>query len=558
MRTVKDKRRSIQGTQHNTIEAINTYSTTPMRHHKEHLTQFSAGGASELKPRLINQRLSWKYSIAIAAFLFTLFSSQATAQEITINHSFDPVGTVWLLIAAALVFFMNAGFAMLETGFCRTRNAISVLAKNLVVFCVATFAFWLFGFRFMFGDDGGAFFGPVGLLLDFPFPTASTPNPFPPRFEELATAWEGRSFSALFFFQLTFAGTTATIVSGAVAERIKFWAFILFSFILVSFIYPLAGHWIWGNGWLASAPIQFRDFAGSTVVHSVGGISALVGAILLGPRNGKFGYSATLNKVVEKEDSRRFEPYSLTLATLGCLILWLGWFGFNGGSTTRLEYVPHIFTTTFFSAAAAGIGAVVFSPFATDQKARLSSIINGILGGLVGITASSAYVGIGIAIIIGAVSSLLVLLSTKYLEEWKIDDPVGAVPVHLICGGWGTLAVGLFASSNSLEYQLENYRRVTQVLYQMFGWLSVCTIVALLSLLGWLLTGLILYTALPKEDKVSKRQLEAARVDFDQAEADNYNLVPISPLAYWLYVCRYGLRVPPKLETQGKEPTLMA
>lgn len=517
--------------------------------------------------RLPAPRLSLilKCLIALVVALFILIPSKAAAQEITINYSFDAVATLWLLIASALVFVMNAGFAMLETGFCRTRNAINVLAKNLVVFCVATFAFWLFGFRFMFGDGGSALFGPIGLLLDFPFPSPSIPNPFPPGFEALAAVWAGRSFSALFFFQLVFAGTTATIVSGAVAERIKFWAFILFSFILVSLIYPFVGHWVWGNGWLSSYPIQFRDFAGSTVVHSVGGTAALVGAILIGPRHGKFGYSAVSNRIVEQEDPQRFESYSLSLATLGCLILWLGWFGFNGGSTPRLEYIPHILTTTFFSASAGGIGAVVFSPFATDQKARLSSIINGILGGLVGITASSAYVSIGISIIIGAVSSLLVLVAAERLKDWKIDDPVGAVSVHLVCGGWGTLAVGLFASSRSSEYQIENYRRITQVLYQAFGWLAVSGAVALLSLLVWLAIGITLYFSTSGKEKVSKRQLERRRAEATQlasseaVDAASYTAdTSLSSLEYWFYLCRQGLRIPVTLEEQGQEPTIIA
>ena len=496
-----------------------------------------------------NNRLSLieKCAIAVTISLLIIIPSKASAQEITINHSFDAIGTIWLLIASALVFFMNAGFAMLEAGFCRTRNAVNILAKNLVVFCVATFAFWLFGFRLMFGDSGSALFGPAGLTVHFPFPTASVPNPFPMGFESLASAWEGRSFSALFFFQLVFAGTAATIVSGAVAERIKFWAFILFSFVLVGCIYPLVGYWVWGGGWLSAYPIQFRDFAGSTVVHSVGGIAAFVGAALIGPRHGKFGYSATHSDFSGKEDAQKFQPYSLSFATLGCLILWLGWFGFNGGSTVRLEYVPHILTTTFFAAAAGGLGAIIFSPFVTEEKARLSSIINGILGGLVGITASSAYVSISIAIIIGAVSALLVLASDKQLKRWNIDDPVGAIPVHLVSGAWGTLAVGLFASSSSSEYQLENYRRITQVLYQVLGWLSVSITVALLSLITWIAIGALLYLSSPANEKVSKQQLE-----------EMSNTQSVSPIAYWFYLCRRGLRVPVALEEQGQEPTLAA
>jgi len=476
---------------------------------------------------------------------------------------FDAISTIWLIVAATFVFFMNAGFAMLETGMCRTANAVNVLAKNLIVFCVSTFAFWLFGFRFMFGDSLHPIIGQIGFLVDFPFPSAMLPNPFPPGFRSLASQWPGRSFAALFFFQLVFAGTAATIVSGAIAERVKFWAFILFSFLLVGFIYPLAGYWVWGGGWLASVPIQFRDFAGSTVVHSVGGMAALVGAILLGPRQGKFGYHSPSNLFATSEGEYSFEPYNLSLATLGCLILWLGWFGFNGGSTTRLEYVPHILSTTFFSAAAGGIGAVIFSPFATDQKARLSSIINGILGGLVGITASSAYVGVGIAVIIGFTSGLLVLWAEKQLRYWKIDDPVGAIPVHLVCGGWGTLAVGLFASSSSSEYQLLNYHRISQLLYQALGWISVSVVAGILSLCAWVVTGLVLYSLSEENEKVSRQQLTKIWADSLSSSEENLsdNLLKeappqISRLTYLLFISRRGIRVSATMEERGETPSL--
>lgn len=202
-----------------------------------------------------------------AIALTLLYSPIAAAHDLSIN-GLNTIATLWLALASALVFFMNAGFAMLETGLCRTGNAVNVLAKNLIVFCIATLSFWLFGFRFMLGDSTSSLIGQIGWGLDFPFPSAAIPNPFPPGFDTLSNAWEGRSFAVLFFFQLVFAGTSATIVSGAVAERIKFWAFILFSFVLVGFIYPIAGYWVWGGGWLASAAIQFRDFAGATVVLS--------------------------------------------------------------------------------------------------------------------------------------------------------------------------------------------------------------------------------------------------------------------------------------------------
>ncbi|MEL7333169.1 MAG: ammonium transporter [Cyanobacteria bacterium J06560_2] len=466
-------------------------------------------------------------------------------------NGFDAVATLWLMTAAALVFFMNAGFAMLETGFCRTGNAVNVLAKNLIVFCIATAAFWLFGFRFMLGDSASTLLGPMVFAVDFPFPTAAVPNPFPDGFETLRSSWAGRSFAALFFFQLVFAGTAATIVSGAVAERIKFWGFILFSFVLVAFIYPLVGYWVWGSGWLASETIQFRDFAGSTVVHSVGGVSALVGAWVLQPRQGRFGYDVASNGFTRLEKPNRFAAYSLSLATLGCLILWLGWFGFNGGSTTQLAYVPHILMTTFFSAAAGGIGAVVFSPFITDQKARLTSIINGILGGLVGITAASAYVSASNAVLIGAFSGLIVLWAEKRLIHWRIDDPVGAIPVHLACGGWGTVAVGLFASPASSEYQLQHYSRFLQTGYQLFGWVSVCISVALLSLMAWLGIGILLYALSPKSQKISRAQIKRLG-DSDAALA----WLPKSCRCV-LHLSRQGLRVPLPLEETGGTPTVL-
>ncbi|MEL7350540.1 MAG: ammonium permease [Cyanobacteria bacterium P01_A01_bin.116] len=488
--------------------------------------------------------------LSLAMPLVLLWAHEAAAHDTTVK-GFNAVGTVWLMVASALVFFMNAGFAMLETGFCRTGNAVNVLAKNLIVFCVATLAFWLFGFRFMLGDSTSALWGQVGIALDFPFPSEALPNPFPADFETLSNSWPGRPFSALFFFQLVFAGTAATIVSGAIAERVKFWAFLLFSFFLVGLIYPLVGYWVWGGGWLSALPFQFRDFAGSAVVHSVGGTAALVGAIITRPRQGKFGYDAKTNRFIGREDPQRFEPYNLSLATLGCLILWLGWFGFNGGSTVRLEYVPHILTTTFCAAAAGGVGALVFSPSVTDKKARLSSIINGLLGGLVGITASSAYVDVNIAIIIGASSSLLVLLTERYLEKWRIDDPVGAIPVHLVCGGWGTLAVGLFGSPASGEYQLENYSRLTQILYQALGWTSIFVVTAIFSLVAWIAIGIVLYVISPKTEIVHQEKKERVRRTF----APSYQEIGIVP--YVLYISRRGLRVPPALEERGGTPTLL-
>ena len=480
-------------------------------------------------------------------------------QQIVAITDLNAIGTLWLVIAAILVFCMNAGFAMLETGFCRTGNAISILAKNLITFCIVTFAFWIFGFRYMFGDSTSPFLGQFGLLLSFPFPSIANPTAFPPGFDTLKSTWAGRPFATVFLFQLVFAGITATIPSGAVAERIKFWGLILFSFLLVGFIYPLIGYWIWGGGWLSSAPLQFRDFAGSAVVHMVGGIAALTGAVIIGPRQGKFGFKliepdirkAASRKTSGENSAEAFAPHNLSLATLGCFILWLGWLGFNGGSTQHLEYLPHILLTTVFSAASGGMGAVLFSPFVTNQAARLASIINGILGGLVGITASAAYVSIPIAVIIGASSALLVLHTQNRLNYWKIDDPVGVVPVHLVCGLWGTLCVGLFSSPLSGEYQVQNYSLFLQTLSQFIGIVSVLLVASLFSTLAWLFVGILLYNLESQSEK--SRQTRLNQVWLNPA----YDYKKIGILPYLFRISRQGLRVSIEMEKQGSSPAII-
>ncbi|NET57571.1 MAG: ammonium transporter [Symploca sp. SIO2E6] len=464
---------------------------------------------------------------------------------------FNTVDTLWLLITASLVFFMNAGFAMLETGLCRTGNAVNVLAKNLIVFCIAAIAFWLFGFGLMFGDSDNGVIGGFTFFLNLPFPSKVDPYAFPEGFTTLGDSWEGRSFASLFFFQLVFAGTAATIVSGAVAERIKFWAFILFSFVLVGFIYPLVGYWVWGGGWLSAEPIQFRDFAGSTVVHSVGGMAALLGAWLLKPRQDKFGYDPVDDSFSGEEDAEQFKAHNLSLATLGCLILWLGWFGFNGGSTVDLAYVPHIITTTFLAAAAGGAAAVLFSPAVTARKVSLSSIINGILGGLVGITASSAYVNILAAVLIGLISGFLVLMGKNLLEFLKIDDLVGAVPVHLFCGFWGTLAVGIFASTSSSEYQLDNYYRMSQIFYQFLGWSIVVFVVGILSLIAWISIGILLYYLEQGAEKTNRERMKG----IGRSYAQDYGL--LGDIIDWFQIGRQGIRVSVEMEEQGGDTTVI-
>ena len=366
--------------------------------------------------------------------------------------------TVWVFLAGTLVFLMNAGFAMLETGFCRNKNALSLLAKNLIVFGLATVAFWVLGFGLMFGN-GNHWLGTSGFFLLSPTENSPTTGAnYQGVFEALS--WAGIPLNAKFFFQLTFAGTAATIVSGVVAERMKFIAFLLFSPLLVGISYGVTGHWVWGNGWLAQQ--GFWDFAGSTVVHSVGGWAGLVGTLLLGPRLGKYTPVSQADFDKLRFQSRCFgwirrsqgqlqqinpmPANNLGFATLGCLILWVGWFGFNAGSTLEANAaaISHVLVNTIMAGATGGLGATIgCSLYLT--KPSLTFIINGILAGCVSITAPCAYVDLGFAAIIGFCGGIIVIFATVLIDKLQIDDPVGAVPVHLCCGIWGTLAIALFS-----------------------------------------------------------------------------------------------------------------
>ena len=344
------------------------------------------------------------------------------------------VDTAWVLFTAFLVFFMNLGFAMVESGLCRAKNTVNILAKNFIVFAIASASFWFIGWGLMFGN-GNPFMGLEGLF----FAGGADNSPAMGDAYKGAYAalnWTGVPHWAKFFFQLVFAGTAATIVSGAVAERIKFPSFIFFSFILVGIMYPITGHWIWGGGFLQS--LGMFDFAGSTVVHSVGGWSALAGVILLGSRTGKFRADGSVNPIF---------GHSMSMVTLGGLVLWFGWFGFNPGSTMGVgdgSAIAHIAVTTNTAAAMAILSSTLVS-WLIQKKPDLSMIINGALAGLVAVTAPCAFVSVGSSAVIGLIAGVLVVFAVLMFDKLKLDDPVGALSVHLVNGIFGTLAVGLFA-----------------------------------------------------------------------------------------------------------------
>jgi Amt family ammonium transporter len=374
-----------------------------------------------------------KTAALIAAGVLVMLLGPAPAMAQTPADLKVGIDTMWVLITAGLVFFMNLGFALVESGMCRAKNTVNILSKNFIVFAISSLAFYVLGWGVMFGNGNG-FIGFEGLfMLGGADNSPATGDAYSGVYKSIA--WTGIPLNAKFFFQLVFAGTAATIVSGAVAERIKYISFIAFSFLLVAFIYPITGHWIWGGGFLASA--GFFDFAGSTVVHSVGGWAALAGILMLGPRMGKYGPDGRVNAI---------PPHSYTSAVIGCFVLWLGWFGFNPGSTMAVDggAISHIFMTTN-TAAIMGLLAATGLSWMWDGKPSLGMSVNGCLAGLVAITAPCAFVTVPVSLLIGVLAGGLVVCAVKLLDNLKIDDPVGAVPVHLFNGVFGTLCVGLFA-----------------------------------------------------------------------------------------------------------------
>jgi Amt family ammonium transporter len=402
--------------------------------------------------------------------------------------------TMWTLIAGMLVFFMNLGFATVESGLCRAKNTATILAKNFIVFAASSIAFLLVGWGLMFGD-GNPFFGTQGLWF---VGGADNSPAMGDAYKGVYSSinWTGVPLWTKFFFQLVFAGTAATIVSGAVAERIKFGAFYLFTFLMVALIYPVTGHWIWGGGWLAK--LGMFDFAGSTVVHSVGGWAALAGILVLGPRIGKYSKDG---KVLP------LPGHSMTSATLGVFVLWFGWFGFNPGSTMAADAgaIGRIAVATNTAGAAAAISASV-TAWLLLGKPDLSMMLNGALAGLVAITAPCAFVSIPSSLVIGLMAGVLVVLAVLFFDKIKIDDPVGATSVHLVCGVFGTLCVGLFAQDhftpNTTGNGLLFGGGAGLLLKQLVGVVGVGAFVFLVSLVFWKIIDAIIGVRVSAEEEI--------------------------------------------------------
>jgi Amt family ammonium transporter len=361
------------------------------------------------------------------------------------NEALFTANNVWMLVATAMVFIMHLGFASLESGFVQKKNVVNILFKNSMIISIGLLTYFICGFNLMYpgGDFAGGFIGFAGFGLSMPEGAAGA----------IDYADGGYTYWTDFIFQAMFAATCATIVSGAVAERVKLNAFLIFAAIFVAISYPITGMWKWGGGWLDA--LGFYDFAGSTLVHAAGGAAALAGAMLLGPRKGK--YTSTGIKPIP--------GHSMPLAAVGVFLLWFGWFGFNGGSVLSADpvLVSLVFVTTSLAAAAGAIGAF-FASYALFKSHDLSMVLNGILGGLVGITAGADQMGPMAAIVIGLIAGVIIPFAVAFFDRIKIDDPVGATSVHLICGVWGTLAVGIFGAMAGIG----------QVVTQLIGTLSVC------------------------------------------------------------------------------------
>ncbi len=425
-----------------------------------------------------------------------LGTAQMTAQQLTLEDVSLALDMLWLVLAAALVFFMQAGFAMVETGLTRAKNAGNIIMKNLMDFSAGALAYWAVGWALMYGSSAaGGLFGTTGFGLAYD--QAGLEAYGVGTMSELYRDW---------FFQVVFAATAATIVSGAMAERTKFSGYLLYSVVISAIIYPVSGHWIWGDGWLAE--LGFHDFAGSTVVHSAGAWAAMIGAIMLGARRGKY---VRLNGGIAV---KAIPGHNLPIAALGVFILWFGWYGFNAGSTLSGSDpdIAWVAITTTLSAGAGAIAAMLTS-WIWFGRPDPSFSMNGALAGLVGITAGTWVISPGTSIFVGAVAGVLVVASVELFDKvLHIDDPVGAVSVHGVCGAWGTLAVGLFGDLEKIESGLT---RGGQIAVQLAGIAAVFAWVAV--------TALALFAALKAANllRVSPKD-ELQGLDLSEHGSESY------------------------------------
>jgi len=432
---------------------MTTALQTPQRRSRSKLQDASLVNGPMLLLRSIrgfssNRSMLWLATVPLALFGLGIFNLSAHAADLPELNAAFLANNLWLLIATILVIFMNAGFAMVEAGMCRSKNAVNILAKNLFVFALAVTSYWFIGYSLMYGGsvaDGWLYFG--GLFFD---PTVTA---------DMVTD-AGLVPTVDFLFQSAFAGTAATIVSGLVAERVKFGEFVVFAVVLTAFIYPIAGSWKWNGGWLDS--LGFVDFAGSSIVHSVGAWAGLVGAMLLGPRIGKYSDGKP----------QAMPGHNMAIATLGALVLWIGWYGFNPGSQLAMDqWVPYVAVTTTLAAAAGAIGATIVSTL-TSGKPDLTMRINGILAGLVSITAGCGDMTLAGAWFAGLVGGIIVVFSVAALDAAEIDDPVGAFSVHGVCGVWGTVVIGLWGTAvqgDGAGMGLFNGGGITLLLVQALG-----------------------------------------------------------------------------------------
>ncbi len=416
---------------------------------------------------------------------------------------------VWFLIGAALVFWMQAGFAMVEAGFTRAKNTGNILMKNLMDFCIGTVVFILIGFGLLLGEDLAGLIGKPGF--------------------DIFTAYESFDWSN-FVFNLVFCATTATIVSGAMAERTKFLSYCVYSAVISALIYPIEAHWIWGGGWLAQ--MGFHDFAGSCAIHMVGGISALIGAKILGPRIGKF----VTDKDGKVEKVNAFPGHNLAIGCLGCFILWLGWYGFNGAACTSLEQLASVFVTTTIAPAVATVVCMIFT-WIKFGKPDISMCLNASLAGLVAITAPCDVTDAFGAIIIGAVAGLLVVFGVWLLDyKLHIDDPVGAVAVHCLNGIWGTIAVGLFATTSAPDSEINGLfygGGFNQLGIQLVGFVSVAAWTALTITIAFIIIRAIFGLRVTEEEEIigldsTEHGLPSAYAGFSIMDISNTMLMDVN------------------------------